>query len=216
MTSLALAEVFKSIQGETSYAGRPCAFVRTVGCNLRCAWCDTAYAQEGEGIRLTSDEILAEIERFGTELVCITGGEPLVQTEGVIELSKALLERGHTVLLETNGTLDLSPVPEGVVRIMDVKCPGSGESDKLLPSNLAHLSPSDEVKFVVADRADFDWAVAFISERGLAGGPEILFAPVADRLAPRTLAQWVLAAGLEVRLQLQLHKLLWPEQDRGR
>jgi 7-carboxy-7-deazaguanine synthase len=216
MAHLAISEIFKSIQGETSYAGRPCAFVRTVGCNLRCAWCDTAYAQEGEGIRLTTEEVLAEIERFGTDLVCVTGGEPLVQADAVVELAQGLLERGHTVLLETNGTMDLSSVPEGVIRIMDVKCPGSGESDKLLPSNLAHLRPSDEAKFVIADRGDFDWAVAFIAERGLAGGPEILFAPVADRLEPRTLAKWILEAGLEVRLQFQLHKLLWPGEDRGR
>jgi 7-carboxy-7-deazaguanine synthase len=216
MASLAISEIFKSIQGETSYAGRPCTFVRTVGCNLRCAWCDTAYAQEGEGIRLTTDEILVEVKRLGTDLVCITGGEPLVQADGVIELAKELLDRGHTVLLETNGSMDLSPVPGGVIRVMDVKCPGSGESDKLLASNLAHLRPEDEVKFVIADRADFDWAVAFIAERGLAGGPEILFAPVAGRLEARTLAEWLLDAGLEVRLQLQLHKLLWPGEDRGR
>jgi 7-carboxy-7-deazaguanine synthase len=216
MASLALAEIFKSIEGETSYAGRPCAFVRTVGCNLRCEWCDTAYAQDGEGIRLSTEEVLAEVERFGTDLVCITGGEPLVQADGVVELCEELLERGHTVLLETNGTMDLSPVPEGVIRIMDVKCPSSGESGKLLPSNLSHLRPKDEVKFVIADRADFDWAVAFIAERGVAGGVEILFAPVAGRLEARALAEWILDAGLEVRLQLQFHKLLWPEQDRGR
>jgi 7-carboxy-7-deazaguanine synthase len=216
MASLAISEIFRSIQGETSWAGRPCTFVRTVGCNLRCAWCDTAYAQEGEGIRLTTEEILAEVERLGTDLVCITGGEPLVQAEGVVALAQELLRRGHTVLLETNGTMDLSPVPEGVIRIMDVKCPGSAEEGKLLPSNLARLRPEDEVKFVIADRADFDWAVAFVAERGLAGGPEMLFAPVAGRLDARTLAEWILDAGLEVRLQLQLHKLLWPEQDRGR
>jgi 7-carboxy-7-deazaguanine synthase len=213
--ALAVSEMFKSIQGETSYAGLPCSFVRTVGCNLRCSYCATEYAQSGEGIRITVPEICAEVESFGTKLVCITGGEPLVQARGVVALAERLLAGGHTVLLETNGTMDLSRVPAGVVRIMDVKCPGSGECGKTLPGNLAHLRPRDEVKFVISDRPDFDWAVAYITAHGLAGGPHILFAPAHGRLAARDLADWILSAGAEVRLQLQLHKILWPERTRG-
>ncbi len=213
--ALAISEIFKSIEGETSYAGLPCSFVRTVGCNLRCSYCDTQYAQSGEGIRISLEEICEEVESHGTRLVCITGGEPLMQTEGVVALAARLLESGHTVLLETNGTFDLALVPEGVVRIMDVKCPGSGESGKTLPGNLERLTPRDEVKFVISDRADFDWAVAFLGEHELAGGPQVLFAPAYGRLAPRELAEWILEAGLEVRLQLQLHKLIWPERTRG-
>lgn len=213
--ALAISEIFKSIEGETSYAGLPCSFVRTVGCNLRCSYCDTQYAQSGDGIRIGLEEICEEVESHGTRLVCITGGEPLVQTEGVVALAARLLESGHTVLLETNGTFDLAPVPEGVVRIMDVKCPGSGESGKTLPENLERLTPRDEVKFVISDRADFDWAVAFVEQHELAVGPQVLFAPAYGRLAAGDLAGWILEAGLEVRLQLQLHKLLWPERTRG-
>ena len=213
--ALAISEIFKSIEGETSYAGLPCSFVRTVGCNLRCSYCDTQYAQSGEGIRISLEEICKEVASHGTRLVCITGGEPLMQAEGVVALAARLLASGHTVLLETNGTFDLAPVPEGVVRIMDVKCPGSGESGKTLPGNLERLTPRDEVKFVISDRADFDWAVAFVREHELAGGPQILFAPAYGRLAARDLAGWILEAGLKVRLQLQLHKLLWPDRTRG-
>ncbi|MCK4376285.1 MAG: radical SAM protein [Candidatus Brocadiae bacterium] len=213
--ALAISEIFKSIEGETSYAGLPCSFVRTMGCNLRCSYCDTGYAQSGEGIRISLEEICKEVASHGTRLVCITGGEPLMQAEGVVALAARLLASGHTVLLETNGTFDLAPVPEGVVRIMDVKCPGSGESGKTLPGNLERLTPRDEVKFVISDRADFDWAVAFVEQHGLAGGPQVLFAPAYGRLAARELAGWILEAGLQVRLQLQLHKLLWPERTRG-
>jgi 7-carboxy-7-deazaguanine synthase len=138
-----------------------------------------------------------------------------VQAEGVVALAEGLLAAGHEVLLETNGTLDLAPLPEGVVRIMDVKCPGSGESGRTLPENLARLRPRDEVKFVISDRGDFDWAVAFAREHSLADGPQVLFAPAYGRLSPRALADWILAEGVEARLQLQLHKLLWPERTRG-
>ncbi len=213
--TLAISEIFRSIQGETSRAGLPCSFVRTVGCNLRCAYCDTEYARDGEGIRLTVPEIMAEVDAHGTRLACITGGEPMVQAEGVAALAEALLAGGRTVLVETNGTLDLSPLPEAAIRIMDVKCPGSGESGATLPANLAQLRPADEVKFVLSDRADFDWAVAYVREHGLAGGPHVLFAPVCGRLAPHDLAEWILESGLEVRLQLQLHKIIWPDRDRG-
>ncbi len=215
MAALAVSEIFKSIQGETSFAGLPCSFVRTVGCNLRCSYCDTEYARGGDGILIGVPEIRAEVEAYGTRLVCITGGEPLVQADGVVELAARLTGAGHTVLLETNGTMDLAPVPQDVVRIMDVKCPGSGESGKTLPGNLALLRPRDEVKFVISDRPDFDWAVSFIREHELAGGPHLLFAPAYGRVAAADLAAWILGSRLEVRLQLQLHKILWPERTRG-
>ncbi|MHC4592208.1 MAG: radical SAM protein [Planctomycetota bacterium] len=213
--ALAISEIFKSIQGESSHAGLPCAFVRTMGCNLRCSYCDTEYARSGEGARTTVADVCAQVESFGTRLVCITGGEPLTQTAGVVALAARLLEGGHRVLLETNGTMDLAPLPEGVIRVMDVKCPGSGESGKTLPANLRLLRPCDDVKFVISDPGDFDWAVAFVEEHALADGPQILFAPAHGRLAPRDLAEWVLGARLEVRLQLQLHKILWPDRTRG-
>jgi 7-carboxy-7-deazaguanine synthase len=212
---LAISEIFKSIQGESSRAGLPCSFVRTVGCNLRCRYCDTEYARDGEGLRLSVDEICAEVEAHATRLACITGGEPLVQAAGVVALAERLLGGDYTVLLETNGTLDLAPVPEDVIVIMDAKCPGSGESGKTLTQNLERLRPRDEVKFVITDRRDFDWAVAFVQQHALAGGPQLLFAPTHGVLEPRRLAEWVLAAGLPIRLQLQLHKILWPERDRG-
>ncbi len=219
--SLAISEMFKSIEGESSRAGLPCAFIRTVGCNLRCAYCDTQYARDGEGIRISVGEICTEVERFGTRLVCITGGEPLVQTHGVVALAEQLLAAGRTVLLETNGTIDMAPVPRAVVRIMDVKCPSSGESGKTVPANVEAIRPGDEVKFVISDRRDFDWAEAFLAqhwphiERWEAGGPEVLFAPAHGALAPTKLAEWILEADLHVRLQLQLHRILWPERERG-
>ena len=213
--ALAISEIFKSIQGETSRAGLPCTFVRTVGCNLRCSYCDTEYARSGEGIRLTVSDVCDEVASLGARLVSVTGGEPLVQAEAVAALLGRLVERGHEVLLETNGTRDLAPVPEGVVRVMDVKCPGSGESGKTFPGTLERLTPRDEVKFVLSDRRDFDWAVRYVEERGLAGGPHVLFAPAYGRLAPAELAEWILAEGVEVRLQLQLHKVIWPERTRG-
>jgi len=219
--TLAISEIFKSIEGETSYAGLPCAFVRTVGCNLRCSYCDTAYAREGEGIRLSVPEIVAEVKRMGVRRVCITGGEPLVQAEAVVALAERLLAEGFTVLLETNGTLDLSAVPAGVVRVMDVKCPGSGEADRIAPGNVESLRAWDEVKFVVCDRRDFDWARAFVerhwpsARRERDGGPEVLFAPAHGRLSGTELAGWILESGLDVRLQLQIHKVLWPDRPRG-
>ena len=214
-SELAVSEMFRSIQGETTRAGLPCAFVRTAGCNLRCAWCDTEYACSGPGVRMTVGQVLADVEAFGTRLVCITGGEPLLQAEAVAALAERLLRAGRTVLLETNGSLDTAPMPDGVARIMDVKCPGSGECGTTLDANVAGLRPCDEAKFVLADRRDFDWAISFVREHGLEGGPHLLFAPVHGRLEPRELAEWILDAGIGARLQLQLHKLLWPERDRG-
>jgi len=212
---LLISEVFKSIQGETSRAGLPCTFVRTFGCNLDCAWCDTPYARIGVGKRMRVSEVLEEIDRLGGRLTCITGGEPLLQPEAVCDLAERLLAGGRTVLLETNGTLDLAPVPPGMVVIMDVKTPGSVHAGSSLESNLERLRPGDEVKFVIADRADFDWSVAFVRRHGLLDRTSVLFSAVHGRLTHRTLAEWILECGLDVRLQTQLHRLLWPESDRG-
>ena len=210
-----VTEIFHSLQGETTRAGLPCTFVRTAGCNLHCAWCDTEYARTGPGEPTPLARVRDAVLALGTRLVCITGGEPLLQAEAVGALSTALLAAGRTVLLETNGSLDMSAVPAGVVRIMDVKCPGSGECGTTRADNVAALRAVDEAKFVLADRADFDWAVDFVRGHGLEHGPQVLFSAVQGRLEPRDLAAWILKAGLEVRLQVQLHKLLWPGRDRG-
>lgn len=212
---LAVSEIFKSIQGETTRAGLPCVFVRTAGCNLHCTWCDTEYARTGQGTELSVGEVFRRIRGLGGPLACITGGEPMLQAEAVCELARRLLEEGWTVMLETNGSIDTSAVPDRTVVVMDVKCPGSGEAEAVLPSNLKRLGPEDEVKFVILNRTDFDWAVAFLKQHGLLGGPHVLFGPVAGRLAPRTLAEWILESGLPIRLQMQLHRLLWPEAERG-
>ena len=219
--TLVISEIFKSIQGETSRVGLPCTFVRTFGCNLDCVWCDTLYARTGrpgragEGPRMAVADVLRRVVALGGRLTCITGGEPLIQPEGVCDLAQRLLESGRTVLLETNGTLDLAPVPQGVVTIMDVKCPGSGHTDVTLPSNLERLAAQDEVKFVIQDRADFDWAVAFVRRHDLLARSQVLFSAVHGRLTHTALAEWILDSGLDVRLQFQLHRLLWPEADRG-
>jgi 7-carboxy-7-deazaguanine synthase len=213
--TLVISEIFKSIQGETSRVGLPCTFVRTFGCNLDCAWCDTLYARTGEGTRMAVADVLRRVVAFGGRLTCITGGEPMLQPEGVCQLAERLMAGGRTVLLETNGTLDLAPVPPGVIVIMDVKCPGSGHTDVMLPSNLERLGPHDEVKFVIQDRADYDWAVAFVRQHDLLARSQVLFSAVHSRLTHRALAEWVLESGLDVRLQIQLHRVLWPESDRG-
>ncbi len=210
-----VSEVFRSLQGETSRAGRPCVFVRTAGCNLRCVWCDTVYARSERGSTEDVDALAARLHAMDTKLICITGGEPLQQTRAVCRLAGLLLERGHTVLLETNGTRDTGPVPDAVVVVMDVKCPASGESGKTLPGNVERLRPRDEVKFVIAERADFDWAVDFVRRHRLENGPELLFAPAAGLVKPRELTGWILDSSLDLRLQLQLHKILWPEAGRG-
>jgi 7-carboxy-7-deazaguanine synthase len=214
-STLLISEIFRSIQGETSRVGLPCTFVRTFGCNLDCAWCDTAYARVGEGTPMAVDDVVRRVEVLGGRLACITGGEPMLQPEPVAELAQRLMASGRTVLLETNGTLDLAPVPPGLAVIMDVKCPGSGQSGLTLPANLERLGPADEVKFVILDRADFDWAAAFARQHDLLSRAHVLFSAVQGRLTPRALAEWILESGLDVRLQVQLHRLLWPERDRG-
>ena len=212
---LRLSEVFYSIQGESSYAGYPCVFVRLAGCNLRCRWCDARYTYEEPSTNWPIPAIMNEIDRYpASALVEVTGGEPLLQ-EGVYPLMERLLAAGRTVLLETNGTMALDRVPDGVVTIMDVKCPGSGMADRFDLANLDRLKPTDELKFVLASRGDYEWAAAFVQHHSLIGRYLIHFSPVTSELPPTELAQWLLADGLAVRLQLQLHTLLWPEKKRG-
>jgi 7-carboxy-7-deazaguanine synthase len=210
---LKITEIFHSIQGESSHAGRACVFVRLSGCNLRCTWCDTAYAFE-EGRPMEVDEVLAAIEEFGCPLVEITGGEPLLQPE-VVPLMERLLGLGYEVLLETGGSLPINDVPAGVRRIVDIKCPGSGHADANLWENLERLREGDEIKFVLASREDYDWAVEQIVARRLAGRCPMIFMPAHGLLDPGEMARWVIDDGLQVRVQLQLHKLLWPGVERG-
>jgi 7-carboxy-7-deazaguanine synthase len=211
---LTVNEIFYSIQGESTLAGRPCVFVRLTACDLRCSWCDTAYAFY-EGDKRTVDEVVAEVEGYGCPLVEITGGEPLLQDD-VYPLMEALLARGLTVLLETGGHRSIGRVPGAVVRIVDVKCPASGEAHRNDWTNLAALAPHDEVKFVIQDRTDYDFAVDVVSRHDLAGRcAAILFSPVKGVLDPATLSAWMLADHVPARLQIQLHKLLWPDTLRG-
>ena len=211
---LTINEIYCSIQGESTYAGRPCVFVRLTACDLRCSWCDTAYAFY-EGGKRSLDEVLAEVERLDCPLVELTGGEPLLQDE-VYPLMQSLLDRGRTVLLETGGHRSTARVPESVVTILDVKCPGSGESHRNDWSNLERLRPRDEVKFVVKDRHDYEFAREVLTKFALAGrAAAIHLSPVHAVLDPRLLAEWVLEDRLPVRVQLQLHKYIWEPSTRG-
>jgi 7-carboxy-7-deazaguanine synthase len=210
---LRVTEIFHSIQGESTWAGLPCTFVRLTGCPLRCTWCDTEYAFHG-GRKMTLDEIEQRVASVGTRLVEITGGEPLIHRNAFV-LAERLLDRRYTVLVETSGAIDVAPLDPRAHRIMDLKCPGSGEVERNLWSNLDHLTARDEVKFVVQDRADYEWARDTIRDRGLDRRIEegslraLLFSPVWDRVEWHELAAWVLEDGLPVRFQLQLHKLIW-------
>jgi len=211
---LTINEIFHSIQGESTYAGAPCVFVRLTACDLRCTWCDTPYAF-AEGTKRTVADVVESVLAFGCPLVEITGGEPLLQ-EDVYPLMTELRSRGLTVLLETGGHIKVDRVPEGVVRIVDVKCPGSGESARNHWPNLGLLGPSDQVKFVIRDRDDYDFARGVVASHGLAGKcAAVLFSPVHDVLAPPELASWILADKLAVRLQLQVHKYIWGAHARG-
>ena len=211
--TLRVTEIFHSIQGESTWIGMPCTFVRLTGCPLRCAWCDTEYAFHG-GEKTSLDAILARVEEIGTPLVEITGGEPLIH-RNAFTLSDRLLEKGFTVLVETSGAFDISPLDDRVHVIMDLKCPGSGESSKNLWSNLDHLDGRDEIKFVIRDRADYEWARSVLRERGLdrrlAEGTlrAVLFSPVWGDLSFADLAAWILEDRLPVRYQIQLHKIVW-------
>lgn len=211
---LTINEIFHSIQGESTHAGRPCVFVRLTACDLRCSWCDTPYAFT-EGRKMELDAVLADVESRGTRLVEITGGEPLLQKD-VYPLMDALLARGYEVLLETGGHVPLTQVPSAVKKIVDVKCPGSGESSRNHWDNLAMLGAHDEVKFVIKDRVDYEFARAAVAEHALLDRVKAVhFSPVHGVLDPRMLAEWVLADRLTVRVQLQLHKYIWSPETRG-
>ena len=211
---LTINEIFYSIQGESTRAGRPCVFVRLTACDLRCTWCDTPYAFT-EGGKQSVDDVVAAVEAFGCPLVEITGGEPLLQDD-VYELMQRLMERGKTVMLETGGHRPLDRVPYAVIKIVDIKCPGSGEADKNDWSNIDRLAPHDEVKFVVADRGDYEFARAIIEKYHLrTRAAAILMSPVHGVLEPRLLSEWILADRLPARLQLQLHKYIWSPTTRG-
>ena len=210
---LRITEIFASVQGESSRVGLPTVFVRLTGCPLRCTWCDTAYAFTGGSSRAL-DDILAEVARHGLRHVCVTGGEPLAQ-KGSLALLSALCDAGHDVSLETSGALDIADVDARVARIMDLKAPGSGEVDKNRYENIALLRANDEVKIVLADAADYDWARAQIATHALDQRCSVLLSPVAGELDPAELAEWVVRDRLPVRFQLQLHKILWNDA-RGR
>lgn len=207
-----VTEIFVSIQGETTHAGRPCAFVRLTGCDRRCTWCDSAYAWEG-GEEKSVEAILAALSAYRTRFVTVTGGEPMLQQD-TPELCRRLLALGWEVALETHGQAPLGALPEGVRRIVDAKPPGSAEEDRGFV-NLGALRPGDEVKFAVASRADFDWAVQVCKRFGLEGRVPVLLSPVLGRVEPKELVGWLLESGLDARLNLQLHKLVWPPDTRG-
>jgi len=206
-------EIFFSIQGESSYAGLPCAFVRLTGCNLRCTYCDTRHAYE-EGEERTIEQVIEAAEGFPTGLIEITGGEPLLQEE-TLSLVAALAERTRKVLIETNGSVSLRGIDARATAIMDIKCPGSGMSGRMLWDNLDRLRSHDEIKFVLTDRADYDWATGIIRKHRLLERHIVHMSPAYGIMEPRRLASWILEDGLGVRLQLQLHKYIWPGVERG-
>lgn len=213
--ALKVNEIFYSIQGESSYAGRPCVFVRLTGCNLRCSFCDTTYAYD-EGDMMEIGDIFDRVSSYGCHLVEITGGEPLIQSETPI-LIQSLIEDGYEVLLETNGTMDISQVDDRCVKIVDVKCPSSGMADKNDPENLNRLKEKDELKFVIGNREDYDFAKKILNyvNLGVFKKNPINFSPVFGLMEPRVLAEWILKDHLDVRLHLQLHKYIWGPGVRG-
>lgn len=211
---LKVNEIFYSIQGESSFSGIPFVFVRLAGCNLRCTYCDTRYAYE-EGEEISIEQIFKKVKKYECRYVEITGGEPLIQGETPF-LIDFLIDKDFNVLLETNGTKDISVVSDKATIIMDIKCPSSGESNKIDWDNLERLEPKDEVKFVIAEETDYDWAKGIIADKSLIYKTKVLLSPVKEKLDPAVLAEWILKDNLKVRFQLQLHKILWPEEKKGR
>jgi 7-carboxy-7-deazaguanine synthase len=206
-STLRISEIFFSLQGESSRIGLPTVFVRLTGCPLRCEYCDSAHAFSG-GQSMSVQAILDAVGKYGAHYVCVTGGEPLAQKNSLI-LLRALCDDGYAVSLETSGALDVSGVDARVVKVLDIKTPGSGEARKNLWENLEHLTGKDEIKFVLCDEADYQWAKQVLVERDLANRCEVLFSPVHDGVAARDLAEWILRDRLPVRMQVQLHKILW-------
>ncbi|MBI4797305.1 MAG: radical SAM protein [Desulfarculus sp.] len=213
MARLLVSELFVSIQGESSFAGWPCAFLRLAGCPLACRWCDSLYARQG-GQPLELDQALAWTAGQGVDLVEVTGGEPLAQPAS-LELIRRLCDLGRTVLVETSGALDIAPVDPRARVIMDIKCPSSGMHERLHRPNLEALKPHHEVKLVLADRADYEYARAMLAEHGLSQRCQVLLSTVHGQLAPAQAVEWMLADRLPARFQLQLHKYIWPGQERG-
>jgi 7-carboxy-7-deazaguanine synthase len=224
-----ITEIFKSIQGESTYSGMPCVFVRLTACNLRCSWCDSEYTFTG-GKKMSPEEVYEAVESFSPNggLVEVTGGEPLLQEKEVIPFMQRLLDSGYTVLLETSGERPLERVPRAVVKIVDVKCPGSGEGDTFLPENLESLNSNDEVKFVLSDRTDYEYARSFVRRHDLARRVNaVLFSPAFRKhasgtrdashclLDPQELAEWMLADDIPARLSLQMHKFIWDPAMKG-
>jgi 7-carboxy-7-deazaguanine synthase len=211
--SLRVNEIFESIQGESTYAGIPCIFVRLTGCNLRCSYCDTVYAYS-EGSVMSLDEILNRVKGYGARNICITGGEPLLQgnTGKLINL----LKKNHlNVYIETNGSLNIDALPKGIVRIVDIKCPASGMEQEMDWQNIKRLKNKDEIKFIISSKKDYEWAKRVTEDYKIIDKATVLFGLVHEKLKPKTLAGWILKDGLNVRLQLQLHKIIWPNRARG-
>ncbi len=209
-----ITEIYQSIQGESSYVGLPCVFVRTTGCDLRCSWCDSEFTFTG-GTLMTLDQIVEEVERYDCKLIELTGGEPLLQLE-IYSLATRLADSGHSVLIETGGHRDISKLDPRVIRIMDLKCPASGECEKNLWSNLDNLRANDEVKFVIADRSDYEWARNTIRAHSLEDRVGLLLSTAFGMIEPDRVVQWMLKDKLRARFQLQLHKYIWPPDARAR
>jgi len=210
---LRVNEIFKSIQGESSYAGIPCVFVRLTGCNLRCSYCDTTYAYD-EGVEMSINEILSTIKGYNCKNVCITGGEPLLQ-KSVAKLINLLKKNRYKIFVETGGSININKLPRAVTRIMDIKCPDSGMDKEMDWDNIDRLKSSDEVKFIILSKKDYEWAKRITRKYKLTGRAQILFGVAYGRMKPKTLAGWILKDNLEVRFQLQLQKYIWPNKVRG-
>ena len=211
---MVVTEIFKSIQGESTFAGLPCVFVRLTGCNLRCHWCDTAYAFQG-GRKMNVEDVIAEVRQLGGKLVELTGGEPLLQEE-IFPLADHLLTDQYQVLIETSGERFIGRLPQAVVKVVDVKCPGSGEEGKFCFRNLEALERKDQIKFVILNENDYQYASSFVTKHNLGDYvDEIILSPVFGQLLPRDLAAWILRDGLRVRLGLQMHKFIWDPDARG-
>ncbi|MDP2278228.1 MAG: radical SAM protein [Nitrospirota bacterium] len=208
-----ICEIFTSIQGESSYAGMPCTFIRLTGCNLRCLYCDTAYAYE-EGMELTEAEIINEVELIGVPLVTITGGEPLLLEE-TFRLTERLIGEGYKVLIETNGTMSIKDIDSRAVIVLDIKTPGSGMWEEMDLSNLDYIKPSDEIKFVITDREDYEWSKNMMQKYNLGSKCQVFFSPAFGILLPESLVKWILEDRLDVRLNLQMHKYIYGSDRRG-
>jgi 7-carboxy-7-deazaguanine synthase len=209
---LRVNEIFKSIQGESTYAGIPCIFVRLTGCNLRCSYCDTAYAYD-EGLVISLSEIIERVKRYECRNVCITGGEPLLQ-ENINKMINLLKKNHFNVYIETNGSQNIDILPKGIVRIVDIKCPGSGMEHETDWQNIERLKRKDEVKFIISSKRDYEWAKEITKKYKIVDRTTVLFGLAHGKLKPKTLAGWILKDGLDVRLQLQLHKIVWPDKTR--